>query len=76
MTGVLVHIYAPRGHYIGQVRLFGHQKWETVTGRCKTAKNAMAKAVLSMTPNHKRARVLFIVDNGYYEPSIVMECNR
>lgn len=71
-----VHVLISRGHYIGQVRLFGHQKWETVTGERDNAENAMAQAVMSMTPNHKRARVLFIDGSGYYEPTIVMECSR
>jgi hypothetical protein len=34
----------------------------------------MSHAVLAMTPEHKRARVLFIAD--WYEPTIVMECKR
>lgn len=71
-----VHIHAPKGHYIGQIRLYGHRKWETVTEERDSATNAMAQAVMSMTERHKRARVLFIVDSGYYEPSIVMECHR
>lgn len=70
----LVHIYAPKGHYIGQVRLYGHRKWQTVTEEWSNAEIAMSHAVLAMTPEHKRARVLFISD--WYEPTIVMECNR
>lgn len=71
-----VHIHAPRGYYIGQVRLIGHQKWESVTGKLKSAEKALATAVLKMSPNHKRARVLFITYDGWYEPNIVMECKR
>lgn len=70
----MIHIHAPKGYYLGQIRLLGHQKWETVTGKRDTPENAMAQAVLSMTENHKRARVLFIAD--WYEPNIVMECKR
>lgn len=71
-----VHIHAPKGHYIGQMRLYGHRKWETVTAQRTRAELAMADAVVQMTERHKRARVLFIVDSGYYEPNIVMECHR
>ena len=70
----LVHIHAPNGHYIGQVRLYGHRKWETVTEKLSDAEVAMSLAVLAMKQSHKRSRVLFIVD--WYEPTIVMECKR
>lgn len=70
----VVHIHAPKGYYIGQVRLYGYRKWETVTGPCKSDTQAMARAVQHMTMNYKRARVLFIAD--WYEPNIVMECKR
>lgn len=69
-----IHIHAPKGHYIGQVRLYGHRKWQTVTGRCTRAELAMADAVQQMSERHKRARVLFIAD--WYEPVVVMEANR
>jgi len=69
-----IHIHAPKGHYIGQVRLRGHQKWQTVTIECQNPEQAMSCAVLFMTSNHKRARVLFVVD--WYEPNVVMECSR
>lgn len=72
----VVHIHAPKGYYLGQVRLYGHRKWETVTGERDTAENAMAQAVMSMTEHHKRARVLFITYDGWYEPNIVMEAHR
>lgn len=70
----LIHIHAPKGHYIGQVRLYGHRKWQTVTGHCTRAELAMADAVMHMSERHKRARVLFIAD--WYEPNVVMECKR
>ena len=69
-----IHVHAPRGHYIGQVRLYGHRKWQTVTGRCTRDTLAMADAIQFMTERHKRARVLFIAD--WYEPVVVMECKR
>lgn len=70
----LIHIHAPKGHYIGQVRLYGHRKWETVTEKLSDAEVAMSLAVLAMKQSHKRSRVLFIAD--WYEPAIVMECKR
>ncbi|MET3371966.1 hypothetical protein ABIC89_001007 [Variovorax boronicumulans] len=66
-----IHIHRPRGEYIGQVRRYGHQRWETIGNPCKTAKGAMAKAIKAMGHDHKRARVLFCAD--WYEPNIVME---
>lgn len=66
-----VHIHAPRGEYIGQVRRYGHRRWETIGKPCTTAKAAMVKAVNAMGQDHKRARVLFCTE--WYDPSIVME---
>lgn len=71
-----VHIHAPRGHYIGQVRLYGHRKWQTVTGRCTRAELAMADAMQFMSERHKRARVLMLDHEGWYPPRVVMECKR
>lgn len=71
----LVHIHAPRGHYIGQVRRMGHRRWETVTGRCRSGESALSRAALRMKDRH-RARVLFICDSGWYEPTWIMEATR
>lgn len=71
---VLVHVHAPKGHYIGQIRLYGHRKWQDATEEWSNAEIAMSHAVLAMTDRHKRARVLFIAD--WYEPVVVMECKR
>lgn len=71
-----IHINQPSGHYIGQVRYIGGKKWDTVTGRCKSAESATAKAVLKMKKDHFRARALFIDDSGWYGPTIVMEVKR
>ena len=68
-----IHIHAPRGEYIAQIRLRGHKLWETV-GKSKNAKAAMIRAVNKMGENHKRARVLFCAD--WYEPVIVMELSK
>lgn len=70
----LVHIHAPKCYYIGQVRLYGHRKWQTVTERWSNAEMAMSEAVLQMTQRHKRARVLCMAD--WYEPMVVMEAHR
>lgn len=72
----LVHIHRPRGFYLGQIRLVGHQKWQTIETPFDKPEPAMASAVMKMTPEHKRARVLFVTDDGWYEPVIVMECKR
>lgn len=72
INGVTVHINRPRGYYIGQVRRVGYQKWETVTKPRRSARHALAAAVLK-GKNRKRARVLFIDNSGWYDPHVVME---
>ena len=69
----LVHIYAPNGHYIGQIRRAGHRLWETVSN-CENEQTAIICAVAAMTEHYKRARVLFVTE--WHEPVIIMECNR
>lgn len=71
----LVHILRARGHYIGQVREYGHRYYKTVTGKCKTPEAAMSKATAQMKGHH-RARVLFIDNSGWYDPHIEMEAKR
>lgn len=68
-----LHIHAPSGFYLGQIRLRGHRLWETVA-KSKNAKAAMIGAINKMGPDHKRARVLFC--SAWYEPNIVMELNK
>lgn len=75
IDGRPVHVNIPRGHYLGQIRLAGHRNWETVC-KSRIAERAMARAVLKMGRNHKRARVLFVDTGGWYEPTQVMECSR
>lgn len=70
-----VHILVARGHYIGQVRRAGARRWTTVTGGCRSAEGAMARAAAKMK-GHLRARVLFIDNSGWYEPNVVMEARR
>jgi len=72
----MIHINIPKGHYIGQVRKRGYKTWRSVSGECKTDTAAMALAVLAMTKDDIRARVLFVFDSGYYGDSVVMECRR
>lgn len=67
-----LHICWARGRYIGQVRGHGCRRWQTVTGYCLTAEAALSRAALKMA-GKKRARVLFIDDSGWYEPSLSME---
>lgn len=71
-----LHIYRPRGYYIGQVRYTGCQKWDDATGRCKSAEAALAKAVLKMRKGHLRARALFVDISGYYGATVMMEAKR
>lgn len=72
----LVHIYAPPGYYLGQVRRTGAQRWQTVTGKCRSDTSAMAKAVTAMKAEHKRARVIWVTTCGYHAPTVVMEASR
>lgn len=69
----MLHIHAPKGEYIAQVRRRGHRLWETI-GKGKSAEAAMIKAVKAMTREHKRARVLFCAE--WYDPSVVMQLSR
>jgi hypothetical protein len=70
-----VHIYAPPGHYIGQVRAEGCRTWETVTMDYATLEDALIKASKFFTEK-KRIRVLFIDDSGYHEPTLMFEGKR
>jgi hypothetical protein len=71
-----IHIHAPKGYYIGQTRPLGGKRWNTVTSKCHSSERAMSSAVLKMREDDKRARVLFITYDGWYEPTLVMECAR
>lgn len=70
------HIHAPKGYFLGQVRRKGANRWETVTGRCRSDISAMSKAILNMTRHHKRARVIWVTTDGWYDPTVVMEASR
>ncbi len=56
--------------------MYGHRKWQTVNEQWSNAEMVMSEAVLQMKQDHKRARVLFIDNSGWYEPTIVMEAKR
>lgn len=72
---VLIHINRPRGHFIGQVRMYGHRRWQTVTGKCKSVDTALSTAARTKQAWH-RMRVLFIDSSGWYEPHITFEGHR
>lgn len=72
-TTPFIHIHRPDGYYIGQKRQYGFQRWQTVTGKCKTKKAAMIGAIKKMKDGDKRARVLLCCE--WYEPLIVFEAS-
>jgi len=65
-----LHICVPRGHYIGQLRGVGCRRWRTVTGKCRSSRTALMRAVAKAGREDKRARTLFIDHSGWYEPNI------
>ena len=69
-----IHIHAPKGYYLGQVRRTWQRSWRTVTGEMAEAKTAMSIAVLKMEKDDNRARVIFLTP--YYDPNVVMECSK
>ena len=68
-----IHINRPRGHYVGQVRDPYCKTWRTVTGRCRSGRSALAKAVLHARRYNMKARALLIDRSYYYEPIVVGE---
>ena len=71
-----VHIHAPKGYYLGQIRKPWGRQWETVSKDLTDGRTAMAVAVLRMTKEHHKARVIFVTIDGYYDPHVVMEAKR
>lgn len=73
-----MHILRVRGHYIGQVRGIGCRNWRTITGKCRSAQGALARAVAQMGRDDKRARALLIpnLEMSWYEPTVMMEARR
>jgi len=74
MTEGAIHICWAHGYFEGQIHRRGHRKWETVTGKCKSEKSAMKKAVDAMTYDHNRARVIMMEE--WYGPTVMMELKR
>jgi len=69
-----LHIHAPKGEYVGQLRGYGCRKWRSVITTKNSAKHALAGAVRKMQKNDKRARVIFCAE--YYDPVVVMEASK
>lgn len=69
-----LHIHAPSGIYIAQVRRRFERKWTQVGGEFKQKNRAHSTAAGNMVGDFVRARVLFCTD--WYEPTIVMEASR
>jgi hypothetical protein len=66
-----VHIHAPEGYYLGQIKRKWGNRWMTVTQNLTDPKTAMAIAVLRMEPEkHIFARVIFCAE--WYDPNVVM----
>lgn len=77
MMSWILHMTAPpQAFFLGQVRRYGAQTWETVTGKCTTPEGAMRKALLAMNPNDHRARAIWVTSCGWYEPKVVLEASR
>jgi hypothetical protein len=74
-TETKIHILAPRGHYIAQVRRPYHRLWKTIGNKSKTAEDALRWVAKNMA-GMGRGRVLFIDENTYYEPNLVFEVRR
>jgi len=69
-------IYAPPSYYLAQVRGYGCRNWRSLSSKYKSGQATMVAAVKAMQQGDKRARVLMIVRNWYFEPVVVMECKR
>ncbi|MEX5363470.1 hypothetical protein WCE03_16765 [Pseudomonas guariconensis] len=70
-----LHIHAPKGNYVAQVRRRGCRNWETLGQPTKSKATAANRAVTLMLAheNYKRARVLFCAE--WYDPIVVMEAS-
>ncbi len=67
-----LHIHAPKGSYIGQVRKHGCRKWQDAHGTYSRLDEAIAASAFELDGNH-RLRVIFVDDAGWYEPLVVFE---
>ena len=68
-----LHIHAPKGVYIAQVRRLFERKWTQVGGKYTDKHRAQSLAAGNMAGDFKRARVLFCAD--WYDPIVVMEAS-
>lgn len=68
-----LHIHAPKGYYLGQLRGYGCRNWRTVIKTRNSWRHAMAGAVKKMSVDDKRARVIFCTDDGWYGPTLIIE---
>lgn len=68
-----VHIHAPGGVYIAQVRRLNERMWTQVGGNFKAKNRAQGAAAQNMVGEFKRARVLFCAE--WYDPIVVMEAS-
>ncbi|POA52088.1 MULTISPECIES: hypothetical protein [unclassified Pseudomonas] len=68
-----LHVHAPKGVYVAQIRRAFERKWTTVGGEFKQKHRAQATAAANMVGDFKRARVLFCAE--WYDPIIVMEAS-
>lgn len=69
-----IHINRPAGKYHARVRLPGHRKYQSVgkpTHNYHDALKRLAKAFAG--GQYKRGDVLWVPNNGYYEPHRVCE---
>lgn len=69
-----LHIHAPSGIYIAQVRRRFERTWTQVGGEFKQNHRAQSTAAGSMVGDFVRARVLFCAE--WYDPVVVMEASR
>ena len=68
-----VHIHAPGGVYIAQVRRLNERMWTQVGGNFSVKHRAQGAAAQNMVGEFKRARVLFCAE--WYDPIVVMEAS-
>lgn len=65
-----LHVHAPSGIYVAQIRRAFERKWTTVGVEFKQKHRAQAAAAANMVGDFRRARVLFCAE--WYDPIIVM----
>lgn len=73
-----VHIYAPSGKYQARVRDTGCRKYRLIGKPTRSYVVACTRMAVAFAKNRnvKRGDVLWLTDNGYYEPHTVCELVR